>query len=510
MSHIIQDSGLEVIRKSAIDLGQNEYALRVEDDKFQFGAFGGLNTFHLRPYINLAATAGTPERYTESYTSGTGASSGYVDNNPGLEYRVQSGTDVGGYGVIRSKKVLAYRPGIGSIARFTARFTTPVANSIQRAGLFNIGNELTFGYDGTRFGILRRTGGRPEIRKISLTQRATSSQTVTVTLNGTAFGGIAVTNSSIEQNAYEIASSTFTGWTAYNIGSEIYFQAGSVNAKSGTYSVASTGNLAGTASQVIAGAAVSDNWIYQTDWNETTLTSATDPFILDHTKGNVYQVQFQYLGYGQIVFSIENPNTGKFLPVHKIQYANAYQTPSMDLPQFKLGIFAASAGSTTNLAVHSASMAGFHENSTDFPFKAHSAIGSVTSVGTTLTNILALKKTSFANNRLLIADVIMNNVTCAAEGTKPVEFEIRLNPTFATALTWASVDEDSPVVKTTGGGTITNGEPIFAMALGKSSNINIELAKLDLFLSTDDVVSICARATSGTSDITASATWSEV
>jgi hypothetical protein len=110
MSHIVQDSGLEVIRKSAIDKGQNEYAIRMENDQMQFGAFGGLNTFHLRPYISLAATSGTPERVTETYTSGTGASAGFVDNNPGLEYKVQCGTDVGGYGVQASEALQGLQP----------------------------------------------------------------------------------------------------------------------------------------------------------------------------------------------------------------------------------------------------------------------------------------------------------------------------------------------------------------------------------------------------------------
>ncbi len=479
-------------------------------------AFGALTVAQLSPYINISAVRGTPERFTETYSSGTGSLAGWVDNNPGREFKVSTGTSVGGYGVVRSKKVMSYRPGIGTVARFTARFTTPVANSIQRAGLFNIGNELTFGYDGTKFGILRRTGGRPEIRKLTLTQRATSSQTVTVTLNGVSYNVTATgTNNSgsIEENAYEIASGAVSaGWAAYNVGSTIIFQAQSIGAKNGTYSVSSTGNLAGTFSQVASGANAVDTWHYQEDWNHHTLlanSSDHSPFVLDPTKGNVFQVQYQYLGYGLLGFFIQNPETGRFLKVHDIHYANANTTPSLDIPEFKLGIIAASAGSTTNLSVYSGSMAGFHENISDFPIKIHSTFGSVGGIGTSLTNVIALKKISVSDGLLVITDSIMQSVTCASEATNPVVFEIRLNPTFSAPTLWSEMDEDTPVMVTSTGGTVTGGEVLYTIALSKSSNIFIDTKQLAMILSTDDVISIAARATNGTVSATASAVFGE-
>ena len=495
-----------------INLGDNE-GLSLDLTKT---AFGALNVAQLCPYINISAFKGTPERITETYTSGTGSFAGYIDNNPGREFKVSCGTSVGGYGVIRSKKVMSYRPGIGSLGRFTARFTTPVANSIQRAGLFNIGNELTFGYNGTQFGILYRTGGRPEIRKLTLTQRATSSQTVTVTLNGVAYNVTATgsaNNGSIEENAYEIANGSLpSGWNAYNVGATIIFQATSIGAKSGTYSVSSTGNLAGTFSQVGAGTNAVDTWYYQEDWNHHTLLSGSDdhsPFILDPTKGNVFQVQYQYLGYGMLSFFIENPETGVLLKVHDIHYSNTNTTPSLDIPEFKLGIIAASAGSTTNLSVYSASMSGFHENIADFPTKIHSTFGSVSGIGTSLTNVVALKKISVADNLLVITDSMLQSVTCASEATNPVVFEIRLNPTFANPVLWSEIDEDTPVMTTSTGGVVTGGEVLYTIALSKSSNIFINTKELAMIMSTDDVISIGARATNGTVSATASAVFGE-
>jgi hypothetical protein len=471
-------------------------------------AFGGLATSQKRPLINISAVYGLPERITETYTSGTGATAAALDSAPGREFQVECGTSVGGYGVIRSKKAMTYRAGMGSLARFTARFTTGIANSIQRAGLFNIGNELTFGYDSATFGILHRSGGRPEIRKLTITAAATGSETVTITLNTVAFN-VAVTNSTAAQNAYEIAQGTFTGWTAYNVGSIVYFQASSVGAKSGTYSVSSTGALAGNYTQVMAGANVSDSWIYQSNWNKTTLTTSSDPFILDPTKGNVYQIQFQYLGYGAIKFFLENPNTGNFVLVHEIRYANAYTRPSLDIPAFKVGIIAASALSTTNLKVQSASMAAFRENQDDVPMKIHGTSGSKSSIGSTFTNVLALKKITIANNLLVVSDVSLKRLSVAVEGTKPAQVEVRLNPTFSTARTWAAVDEDTTITATSTGGTVSGGELLIAFGLGKSSDRTIDLQDLDIVLSNDDVISISVSTASGTTDAVAGIVWSD-
>lgn len=473
------------------------------------GAFGALEVFQNKPYINVSSIYGIEERIYETFSNGTGSYANEVDNSPGREIKVSTGTDVGGYGVVRSKKVLTYKSGIGSMGRFTARFSTPVANSIQRVGFQNIGNELAFGYNGTQFGILKRSGGRPEIRKLNITNPANSNQTLTITLNGTAYN-VNVTNKSAQGNAFEISNGTFSGWRVYNIGSNVYFEANTVDAKNGTYSVSSTGGFTGTFSQVAAGKSVQDSWYYQSDWNYDKLLTSDDAFILDHTKGNVYEIKFQYLGYGSLKFYIENPSTGEFVLVHDIHYSNTNSTPSLDLPNFKIGALAASLGSTTNIDVYCASLAAFHENALTFPTKVHSQIGSVSGISTTLKNVLAVKKTTLANNRLHISDIKIDTITAASEATKPVIFEVRLNPTFSEDILWQANDNDTPIVTTSTGGDVTGGELLYSVALSKSSNIFIDTTDLDMILSNDDVIAICARATNGTVDAASSVVWSDI
>lgn len=475
-------------------------------------AFGDLKVSQIDPYIIMDPFKTVSDRKIETFTSGTGSSAGVLDNAPGKEFEVDCGTSIGGFGVLRSRKTLSYRPGIGSLGRFTARFSTPVANSIQRAGFFNIGNELTFGHDGNNgFGILRKTGDRPELRKLTITTSSNQNTNLTITLNGTNHV-VAITNGSIEENAFEIVDGydwVANGWSAYNIDDTVVFQARSTGAKSGTYSTSASGNFAASFSQLQAGDTATLSWIYQANWNRTTLSTANDPFILDPTKGNVFQIQFQYLGYGALRFFIEDPSTGRFILVHMIEYANANVAPSIDLPTFKLGIISASAGSTTSLKVQSASLAGFHEDAA-IPIEIVSSFrGEQSGVGTTLTNIVAIKKTTIAGDALDIRDILLNEITAASEGTKPVIFDMVLNPTFENPTEWESVNSNTSIVATSTGGTVTGGELLYSVGLSKSSNTFIDLSALNIILSNDDVVALAARATSGNTDIVATLVWGD-
>jgi hypothetical protein len=58
-----------------------------------------------------------------------------------------------------SVKSTTYRPGNEVYAYFTAAFTTPTnANSYQRIGLYDAANGFYIGYNGTSFGVTKRTG----------------------------------------------------------------------------------------------------------------------------------------------------------------------------------------------------------------------------------------------------------------------------------------------------------------------------------------------------------------
>lgn len=87
-------------------------------------------------------------------TNGTGTCT--IIDNFGV---VDTGVASDGQAKIRTVAAYSYTPWIGAIARFTAVFTEPQANSVQLIGLGDDNDGWFFGFDGLSFGICRRVSG---------------------------------------------------------------------------------------------------------------------------------------------------------------------------------------------------------------------------------------------------------------------------------------------------------------------------------------------------------------
>lgn len=68
-------------------------------------------------------------------------------------------TNANGQAKAVSVQLTTYRPGSELYAYFTASFTTGIANSYQRIGLYDVSNGFFIGYEGTVFGVTLRSGG---------------------------------------------------------------------------------------------------------------------------------------------------------------------------------------------------------------------------------------------------------------------------------------------------------------------------------------------------------------
>lgn len=479
-------------------------------------AFNEVLTAEVTPEVQVDATQGLKTQQDVETFVGTTGTATVSNTGTGYEFVCTTGTDVGGYGLIRTQRAVRYRPGQGLKLRFTARFDNPIALSTQRAGGVTLGNELTFGYDGTDFGILVRNSGAPEIRRLTLSAAASGNETATVTLNGTEFT-VSLTSGTTVHNANELSSATYAGWNVVHNNSTITFLSASVDAKSGTYSFSSTGTAAGTFAQVAAGTSVNDTWIYQTDWNRNKCDgSGPFAFVLDPQKGNVYQVKMQYLGYGSIKFFIENPADGKFELVHDYQYANAFTSPSVTIPDYKIGCFVASLGSTTNLQISSASFFGGVEGKIETLSNPDAHGNTQSSVGTTLTNIISIRVRLEIEGFLNLREVIPLLVTMAADGQKNVVFELLLNPTLDGDPDWEyhhgnTTDSIVEIMTTSVTASVNDGVTLELGVFGvsKTGSEVVDLTSLGIDLKRGDVLTLAGRAVSSTSELTGSLAWKD-
>ncbi len=257
-----------------------------------------------------------------------------------------------------------------------------------------------------------------------------------------------------------------------------------------------------------------DTWIPQTSWNIDTMDGDTDAenpsgVLLDPTKGNVYQVAFQYLGYGAVVYSVEVPSTGEFTPVHRIQYANANTVPALSNPSFPLAVYVENTTNNTNIVASTGSMAGFIEGRTVI-LGPRNSIQNTKNVGTTLTNIVTIQNKATYQGIANRVPVRMSSFSAALDGTKVGDISLIVNATLAGTPSYTDISADASVVSyDTAGTTVTGGNVLETISLGKVDSERIPLLDQNLDLFPGDTLTLAAKVSGATSDASGALNWIE-
>lgn len=483
--------------------------------------FGTAISDSINPQIQMDSVYGIIPDDHKTFTDGSSGSAGVS----GRVFQVTTGTSVGGYGTILSRRSFRFRPGQGAAIRFSAAFTTGVANSLQIAGGFTAKDAVVFGYDGANFGAMERTAGEIEIRQLQITAAASGSETVTLTLNGTAYT-CAVTSASVETNAYQIAADPdFTSeWDAFQTGDTITFIYLGVGSKNGTYSVSSTGTMTGTFSQVRAGVDATNSWTAQSSWSVDVFDGSggsTNPsgMNLDPTKLNLYEVSYGY-GAANVTWSVYNPATERFHVAHIDADANTNTTPSIQNPSFTVGWAAASLGSTTNLTLTGADAMAYIVGRQKSAADPRGTITTKTGIGTSFLDLITIRCRGefggIVNQRQIIPDLISVSV----DGTKPAEvlvvhwYDHEDHMNIGTS-NFSYVDESSSIVEVALNASnslttsTTGARVIAAKGVSKTGDVAIKLRPMMVRLGPRECLTLAVRATSSTTEATCSMTWSE-
>jgi len=451
-------------------------------------AFGENVSVPITPVLQLDGLYGLNSDRFELYSSSTGITTSNT------LMTVKTGTGAGGYAVIRSKRAVRYRPGQGALARFTAKFDEGRTGYTQRAGFFTQEQALQVGFNTNgQFGILRENGGKAHIHRFSVTNAAAGTENVTVTLAGVSTT-FSILSGTTVQNSTGIGTHSFPGWVVDYNDSQITFLSESVGPKTGTFSIVSSGTLVATSTTAQTGIAHSDTWIYQNEWNFDTLTGVggtTNPsgVTLNPQKLNVYQINFRWLGVGEMRFAIENPITGDMMPIHHIHYSNTHDDVHLDNPSLKIGYVAAemTGNSGIGVTVSGASMMGAIEgiiNTTTFPVAvSRSKTGNMNTTDT-IYHLLTVKGNLIANNKINTREILIKRLTggATASASAPCFLYLYLNPTYSTSrLDFTPIGNASSY--STSDAIITGGTPIAMFNLASGSPDTFDLDNLRIALS---------------------------
>lgn len=388
--------------------------------------FGSIHTERLTPVFQSDAVYGIldGEETTSTVLSGvaTASDSSFV---------CQSGTSQYSQAIIQGVKRLRYRAGQGVVGRFTALYSTPVANSYQVVGFGHAEDGVYIGYGDTNdlsnleFGILYVNRGVREVQTLTITTASSTAENVTVTLAGFTFN-IAVTNSAnIQRTVWEISQGTYAGWKAYPQDDTIVFVADAAGNKTSTFSISGT-TVVGSFAETKAGVSSTDLFIPQSSFNGDKLDgTGASGITIDPTKGNVFQISVQYLGYGSISFAVEGAASGNnpdFVTFHTLRLPNTLTATSFGNPSFPFSMAVYSAGSTTDLTVKCGSFAGFIEGDKMLHgkrFTYFNQLGTNVVGASNYHHLFTIQNKRYHNGRTNQVVVNLLSVTAALKHTSP-------------------------------------------------------------------------------------------
>ncbi len=488
----------------------------------QKAAFGEQIVTNSTPRVQIQAVHGLTSQTVTFTLSGATATTEVG------EFKVSTGTTIGAFASILSSRGLRYKPGQGAENKITCRFTAPVANSVQQAGMINIGNRLVYGYNGLIFGSFHTHGGFAEIRLLTVTTASTGATDATVTVDDVVFTVPLTASGVINTTAAELAESldsqdALNSYTANQ--AEIYVRFGRVSPKTGVFAFSHATAVAAWTT-VKTGVTATQDFTAQTDWNRdkmdgngpSGLTLGAggdfDPLV----GGFIGRTPFQYLGYGCIQYEIGDPTEiSTFHPVHVVEWLKDGNVgPNLSDPGFRTGWLSGSLGSTTDLTVRGGSAELANQGEYTILEESRSEATELLAAATGVEHhLLTIRNRTHFGDVSNGSEILAILAKFGTESLKGTTFRIYKNvATWSTNLIYDFVDKGGSIaeISTTVAtfGTLGSGRLVDTGIKLSAGEGEIDLELLKTVVSQSENISITGEISSGaTRDLNASMTWKE-
>jgi hypothetical protein len=256
----------------------------------------------------------------------------------------------------------------------------------------------------------------------------------------------------------------------------------------------------------------SETFTAQSSWNVDTMDGSANISNpsgqnLIPTNGNVWQIKYQYLGFGCIYFYVEHAEDGEFALVHIIKYPNSNITTSLANPSLNLVWRVVNTSNTSNIVLKAGSGALFLEGTRHF-LGPKNGIDNNKSNITTLTNILTIKNATTYNTVTNRAQVRIKTISVAYDGGNGVAtLQVILGATLGGTPSYTTINGttgdngatitngQSVVSYDTAGTTITGGTVIFNRTLSRNNSADLDLESLDIFCGPSETLTFAVKTT---------------
>lgn len=235
-----------------------------------------------------------------------------------------------------------------------------------------------------------------------------------------------------------------------------------------------------------------------------------DQFLgFDPSFGNVYEIEYQWLGYGAIRGWIENPATGLPGLVNTINYTNSNVLPSVFNPNLPIRIELVNAGNTTSLSAFCASAGIYCQG----PFNSSGARFSVgnrkTAIGAE-TSIFALQNKATFQGKTNRGRIHIDSIGSAISGGSDSQYRMVLNPTLGGAPSFTDINTTQSIAAfDVAGTTVTGGTEIRRGPTVGNFQLQEEVSQLQIRLNPSDLLVMAAGSFAGNVAPNLSLSWTE-
>ena len=255
-----------------------------------------------------------------------------------------------------------------------------------------------------------------------------------------------------------------------------------------------------------------DIWTPQSQWNVDTM-DGTGAYtqVLDTSKGNVFRISFQWLGFGLITFWIEDSNSGNFLPVHRVQYSNKNLVPHMTNPSFPMLFESGNGGTTSDISLASSSFCAMFEGQPNYSgvsvgFDNSKQIPQDTTV---FTSVFTLRNKSTYNGQPNFIPIVLTLISLSTD--EDVVVGIFRNANVAGTASWSDIDASTSAMEQDTSLTTVqvNTAPLLTFTLGKDDDKILDIKHMELVINPSDTFTIGVKASRNGTNVTASVSWLE-
>ena len=251
-------------------------------------------------------------------------------------------------------------------------------------------------------------------------------------------------------------------------------------------------------------------------WDDPLDGSGPSGQTIDHTKLNIWFIQFGYLGaLGPMLWFVGQDNVP--YRVHMMPICGTLAEPISHNPNYHYTIFADNGATTSNMVAKCGSYAYFIEGKTKY-FELHQpqfSTGKQTKTGvTTETNIVTIRNKSTYASKTNFIDILLELASVGIEaGANNNLGEVRLvrNATIGGSPSYTDVNtSDSVVDYDVAGTTVTGGKTLAIIELaGKNDSDNLNLIPYDIIIAPGETVTF-AGASAASAEFRVTPLWKEL